>query len=384
MPFDTLTVLTTFLDEYAVRLRLRFTLLMLFLFRPPYHAPEANGEPLYNAAMSDDQRIFVVGRFAAKHGFKAGIPTFEQDMQGDKLVFGYCGLKDADVDVKGVNSDELKAISSQPWNLFLAVHNYAIAHGYKSGFPNYEQQRVDDKLLYGCVLIKANDVEIKDLKKEGDLHIPAGENTSVEGRFRAINNWASHNGFKYGYPNFNQGNGTWQAVLLKNVECDVMPVGEALRGDKHFPLTAQKQNTVGRGTFDGKFNIDTSVTLSENGVMTIDATISSEDGFSGFTGGIVVTVVDENGNVTSDKYFSEKYGVNPKHHRDIHETLQFSANEVKNAYALIIRNMKGEDWDRVNDLIHKASQLAHNLDGLTRAVKNGVGDVATIYAFFGL
>lgn len=98
---------------------------------------------------------------------------------------------------------------------FRAVNDYAGMNGYAGSFPNFHQSNHGEGLVFGVVLLN-NEVAVQQDVSARELNNP----TTVEERFRAINDYAGRNGYSAGFPNFHQadhGSGlVYGAVLLKH------------------------------------------------------------------------------------------------------------------------------------------------------------------------
>ena len=118
------------------------------------------------------------------------------------------------------------AVSFAPWR-FTHVHDYAVLNGFVGGFPNFHEADWGGGLVFGSILLHSGSAEWRDIFAS-DLGNPA----SFEDRFRAVNDYASANGFASGYPTFHEadyGQGTVYGCILISgdaVEWRDVPVTE--------------------------------------------------------------------------------------------------------------------------------------------------------------
>ena len=102
--------------------------------------------------------------------------------------------------------------STEPPARFRAVNDFSGATGHFGGFPNFHQADHGQGIVYGTILLNRNFVEWRD--------VPAkilGNPTDFGAHFRAVNDYATSQGFFAGFPNFHQadyGNGIVYGVML--------------------------------------------------------------------------------------------------------------------------------------------------------------------------
>ncbi|MHC8667902.1 hypothetical protein ACYX6U_08965 [Bacillus cereus] len=106
--------------------------------------------------------------YAGAKGYAAGIPTFHLGPN----VYGIVLFKPGTAETVDVTADEL----GNPRDIgerFRAVSSYAGQRGYAAAFPNFHQRRREDGVLvYGVVLIKPGNAEVRDVLAK-DLNLPA-------------------------------------------------------------------------------------------------------------------------------------------------------------------------------------------------------------------
>jgi hypothetical protein len=165
---------------------------------------------------SAEERIRAVNNWASGQGYVSGFPNFHEADYGTE--FGTVLLKAEAADWRDISAAELNFPPSFD-SRFRAVNDWASAHSYIGGFPNFHEANYGSGTVYGCVLIKRAAADWRD--------VPAaelGNPTSPEDRIRAVNDWAVRNGYVSGFPNFHEadyGNGTvYGCILLKHEAAD--------------------------------------------------------------------------------------------------------------------------------------------------------------------
>lgn len=98
--------------------------------------------------------------YATKQGYAAGIPTFHIGPN----VYGIILFKPGTAETVDITADEL-GNPGDVGGLFRAVSSYAAA------FPNFHQRREDGVLVYGVVLFKTGNAEVRDVLAK-DLNLP--------------------------------------------------------------------------------------------------------------------------------------------------------------------------------------------------------------------
>jgi len=98
---------------------------------------------------------------------------------------------------------------------FRQTYDYAEAHGFPGGFPNFHQADYGDGVVYGTLLLST--ATWRDVLA-ADFGNPAGGD--IGARFRATNDYARRQGFAAGFPNFHQANYgqglVYGTILVKN------------------------------------------------------------------------------------------------------------------------------------------------------------------------
>lgn len=120
-------------------------------------------------------------------------------------------------------------------SLFPFVNDYAVRHGFVSGFPNFHTTAYGNGAVYGCVLLKPQFAEWRDVRFT-DLGSPP----TAEARFRAVNDYSSSiPGMMGGYPNFHQadyGQGlVCGTIFLKHGAAEWSDVSAAELGNPRTP-----------------------------------------------------------------------------------------------------------------------------------------------------
>ena len=82
---------------------------------------------------------------------------------------------------------------------FREAHDYAVWHGFATGWPNFYEADYGDGVVYGTFLLPPNTADFRD--------VPAAEfglsdRTQVPAMFRAANDYAGRQGYAAGLPDF--------------------------------------------------------------------------------------------------------------------------------------------------------------------------------------
>ena len=156
---------------------------------------------------SVEERLRLTHRWATAHGFFHGWPNFEQAnyhdgrgvVYGTRLIRPGSNIEWRDVPRRELGAPELSNIEG----CWRAAHRWAIAHGYGTGMPTFEQADYGNGVVYGIVLLKSpphmtwQDVRLAELEGRPSFADPGGV-------IRSIDRWAKQHGFAAGFPNFEQ------------------------------------------------------------------------------------------------------------------------------------------------------------------------------------
>ena len=109
-----------------------------------------------------EDRFRAVNDWAGAHGYAGGYPNMHEAIKDGRQVFGTILFKKGALDWRDVPAAEL----GNPQGImerFRAVNDYAGAHGYIGGFPNFHQAEKDGQLVYGVFLIKEDAAVQRDI-----------------------------------------------------------------------------------------------------------------------------------------------------------------------------------------------------------------------------
>ncbi|NJM00448.1 MAG: hypothetical protein HC924_17440 [Synechococcaceae cyanobacterium SM2_3_2] len=134
-------------------------------------------------------RIRAVNDWAFRNGSTVAFPNFHQADYGNGLVFGVHvldGTMAASVDVPISQLGNPRTVEDQ----FRAVNDWASRNHNSVAFPNFHQANYGSGTVAGVVLLdnriaRSIDVPMSEL----------GNPRTVEERFRAVNEWATINGY---------------------------------------------------------------------------------------------------------------------------------------------------------------------------------------------
>jgi hypothetical protein len=123
------------------------------------------------------------------------------------------------------------SVLAQQWatfeGRFREMNDWGTRKGYISCFPNFHQARSSSGDVLGAICLRGTGI-----KSDSLYAVDLGYPSAPDARFRAVNDWASQNGWVSGYPNFHQldrGKGlVYGAILFKSnvVESTTIPVEE--------------------------------------------------------------------------------------------------------------------------------------------------------------
>ena len=161
------------------------------------------------------QRFTQTNDYAWAHRFLSGFPNFHQADYGQGVVFGTLLLGGDAAEWRDVPAAQL---GNPPIHdvgaRFRATNDYASRNGFVGGFPNFHHANYGQGTVYGTILIKRGAATWRDVPAAQLGNPPPND---VGARFRATNDWAVRNGFAAGFPNFHQANygqGTVYGTIL--------------------------------------------------------------------------------------------------------------------------------------------------------------------------
>ena len=141
-------------------------------------------------------RFRTVNDWAVRHGYFSGFPNFHQAHNGTEIVYGAILIKKGNADHFSIPASEISF--TDIGSRFRAVNDWAVRHGYAAGFPNFHQAHNGTEIVYGAILLKKGTIIHRDVS---EFEIPF---TDIGSRFRAVNDWAVKHGYFSGFPNFHQ------------------------------------------------------------------------------------------------------------------------------------------------------------------------------------
>lgn len=145
-------------------------------------------------------RLTGTNNYAWAHGFVGGYPNFHHADYGDGVVNGTLLLNSAVAEWRDVSAAELGDPDPEDiaWR-WSATHDYAVRSGFYSGFPNFHAADYGQGTVYETVLIKLGLVEWRDVPA-ADLGYPPFNDAAA--RIRATHDYALRHGYYTGFPNF--------------------------------------------------------------------------------------------------------------------------------------------------------------------------------------
>lgn len=140
--------------------------------------------------------------YALVHGFATGFPNFHEADYGDGVVQGTHLLRDDVVEFRDVPRTEygLTDLTDVP-AVMRAATDFAAREGYGAAIPDFHQGDHGAGVVWGTFLVKAGKADWRDVPRDelGVYHIE-----DVPGMMRAANDYAVANGFAAGIPTFHQ------------------------------------------------------------------------------------------------------------------------------------------------------------------------------------
>jgi hypothetical protein len=149
-----------------------------------------------------DERFRQTYDYAQAHGFVGGFPNFHQADSGQGVVYGTILLRSGEWrDVSVIDLGSPPPPVRDVAGMFRAVYDYAIRNGFVAGLPTFHQADSGQGVVYGTILLRSSEAEWRDVSVI-DLGSPPPLVRDVEGRFRATYDYTIRNGFVAGFPNF--------------------------------------------------------------------------------------------------------------------------------------------------------------------------------------
>ncbi|SDD27446.1 aegerolysin family protein [Niabella drilacis] len=149
--------------------------------------------------------------FEANYEYIGAFPNFFEADYGHGTVYGTLFIKKGAADWSDIPAVDL-GNPQLPEERFRAMNTYAGKKGYIGAFPNFLEADYGQGTVYGTLLIKKEAADWKDIPA-ADL----GNPQTPDERFRAVNTYASNNGYIGAFPNFfeaDYGQGTVYGTLL--------------------------------------------------------------------------------------------------------------------------------------------------------------------------
>ena len=173
-----------------------------------------------SVGMNDDgDRFRAVNLYASKNGFSGAFPTFNEADYGQGKVYGTWLLKNDKSVFRDISATELVNPQTSE-DRFRAVNLYASKNGFSGAFPTFFEA-----IVCGTWLLKNDKAEFRDVSAA-----ELGSPQTSEDRFRAVNLYASKNGFSGAFPTFYEAIvcGTW---LLKKDKAEFRDISATELGN---------------------------------------------------------------------------------------------------------------------------------------------------------
>ena len=151
-----------------------------------------------------DERFRAVNDYAVHHGFRAGFPNFQEAAYDDGFVYGTYLLGAGVAEWQDVPQAEYGVIDrSDVPAMIRAANDWAALKRHACAFPTFHEADYGAGVVYGTVIVSAAAVEFYDVPRSGLGVYDMGD---VPGMMRAADDWAGLNGFAAALPTFQQAN----------------------------------------------------------------------------------------------------------------------------------------------------------------------------------
>lgn len=149
-----------------------------------------------------DRRFREAHDYAVWHGFGTGWPNFHQADYGDGIVYGTFLLPDSTADFRDVPREEYGVYQiGDVAAMFRAANDYAVSQGYAAGLPDFHAADYGNGVVYGTFLIKQGMAEFRDVLA---AELGLWDRTQVPAMLRAANDYAVRAGYSAAFPTFHE------------------------------------------------------------------------------------------------------------------------------------------------------------------------------------
>ncbi len=329
-------------------------------------------------------------RKAREENFVSAYPLFVRNGAKNKFIAiksGYAVIRDADngelTAAFDGDSDKVQAIRAHRWarSQFVSDHS---GPKFKTGFLDHEQGHG----VHGVVCLKPEaieqmiDVPREELQKIADEYFPGSDAGDVEDRYAIVDMWVTKkkSPLKTGIPDFEEsinsdGKQVYGVVILKNAAIEGKEYtdddlgidnGTKLfqRDSGEFPLIAHEDSKID-GTYGGRMK--TTVEIYKNGKVHVESVLSSST-VIGFTGAVLVSILDKDGAVVADFKAGPK-GVNGSSSTDLEFDGTVPNSAMGKAVDVEIRNIHDENPDRVKHFLDQVDHAAQQIGDIVNKVK---------------
>jgi hypothetical protein len=158
-------------------------------------------------------RFRAVDEWSSVNSFPAGYPTFHEALHNNVRAYRVILFLPHAIHWRDIPVLQLGSIDT-PDARFRAVHDWAVRHGFRGGFPNFQEAVYEEGRVIGVYLINREFADFQDVPVE-DL----GNPTTMEERMRAADDLAVKKGYLSGFPTFHEaivnGKRVFGCILIK-------------------------------------------------------------------------------------------------------------------------------------------------------------------------
>lgn len=152
-----------------------------------------------------DRRFREAHDWAGAHGYLSGWPNFHQANYGSGTVYGTFLLPHGSAQWRDVPRAQLgNAAIDDIGAMFRGANDYAVAQGFAAGLPNFHQADYGAGVVCGVFLVHQGLTEFRDVPAS---ELGVWDRTNAPALLRAASDYAAREGFAAAFPTFHLANG---------------------------------------------------------------------------------------------------------------------------------------------------------------------------------
>ncbi|MFN8345978.1 MAG: hypothetical protein U0X91_13285 [Spirosomataceae bacterium] len=142
--------------------------------------------------------------YAARYGFGAGVPTFENGEKNGRIVYGTVLIPAKYVEFKDIPQSELGNVDLNNFQERVRQSmTWATNHGYAAGIPTFYHANHGRGVVCGTILFKPGSVTFRDVK-ESNMEKINQNDAGTAGWVRSVARYAGQMGWVGAFPTFHQ------------------------------------------------------------------------------------------------------------------------------------------------------------------------------------